>query len=160
MVSPSLGRRLIFALFYIVLPSIINAGIFTSALSASSSFMFTASRILYGLGLRGLAPGWVSHCTKSGVPIAALAVCVRRCFSGASEESNGLYLVLFSFAGVYGCEERIFESLRVSILTNGYQFTTGFSHESYQMKQLVYQYRDSGNVHWVVDHQLDFPSLL
>lgn len=38
--------------------------------------MFTASRILYGLGLRGLAPRWVSYCTKSGVPVAALAVCV------------------------------------------------------------------------------------
>ncbi|KAF9784365.1 general amino acid permease 1 [Thelephora terrestris] len=58
-----------------ILPSIVNAGIFTSALSASSSFMFTASRILYGLGLRGLAPRWVSYCTKGGLPIAALAIC-------------------------------------------------------------------------------------
>jgi len=39
--------------------------------------MFTASRILYGLGVRGLAPRWVAYCNKNGVPVAALGVCVR-----------------------------------------------------------------------------------
>jgi len=72
----SLYRRLTPPPLRLVLPSIVNAGIFTSALSASSSFMFTASRILYGLGLRGQAPRWLSYCTKSGVPVAALGVCV------------------------------------------------------------------------------------
>ena len=38
--------------------------------------MFTASRILYGLGVRGLAPRWVAYCSKNGVPVAALGVCV------------------------------------------------------------------------------------
>ena len=45
--------------------------------------MFTASRILYGLGVRGQAPRWVSYCNKSGVPVAALGVCVCGSLKGA-----------------------------------------------------------------------------
>ena len=54
------------------LPSIINAAVFTSAFSASNSFLFCSSRILYGLSIRGQAPRIFSYCTKNGLPIVAV----------------------------------------------------------------------------------------
>ena len=55
-----------------VLPHIINAAIFTSAFSAGNSFLFCASRVLYGLALRGQAPKIFTYCTRSGLPLAAV----------------------------------------------------------------------------------------
>jgi amino acid transporter len=54
------------------LPHVVNACVFTSAFSAGNSFLFTASRILYGLALRGQAPRVFARCTKAGLPIAAV----------------------------------------------------------------------------------------
>ena len=62
-----------------VLPHIINAGVFTSAFSAGNSFLFCASRVLYGLALRGQAPRIFAYCTKNGLPLAA--VLASSCFS-------------------------------------------------------------------------------
>ena len=59
-----------------VLPSIVNAGIFTSAFSAGNSFLFCSSRILYGLALRGQAPKIFAKCTKNGLPLVAVLFCV------------------------------------------------------------------------------------
>lgn len=56
-----------------VLPSIINAGVMTSAFSAANSFLFCSSRILYGLALRGQAPKIFARCTNSGLPLIAVA---------------------------------------------------------------------------------------
>ncbi|KAI9507038.1 general amino acid permease 1 [Russula earlei] len=61
------------------LPSIINAAIFTSAFSASNSFLFCASRILYGLSIRGQAPKVFTYCTENGLPIISVLFCC--CFS-------------------------------------------------------------------------------
>lgn len=55
-----------------VLPHIINACIFTSAFSAGNSFLFSSSRVLYGLALRGQAPRIFAYCTKGGLPIFAV----------------------------------------------------------------------------------------
>jgi len=61
------------------LPSIINAAIFTSAFSAGNSFLFCASRILYGLSIRGQAPRVFTYCTSNGLPIVSVLFCC--CFS-------------------------------------------------------------------------------
>ena len=55
-----------------VLPAFINACVFTSAFSAGNSFLFSASRILYGLAIRRQAPRILAYCTKNGLPIAAI----------------------------------------------------------------------------------------
>ena len=60
-----------------VLPSVINAAILTSAFSAGNSALFTSSRILYGLSIRGQAPKIFSRVTKGGLPFNAVAFCVR-----------------------------------------------------------------------------------
>ncbi|KIM68252.1 hypothetical protein SCLCIDRAFT_20641 [Scleroderma citrinum Foug A] len=52
--------------------SVINAGLLTSAMSAGNSFLFSASRILYGLALRGQAPGIFGHANCCGVPVPAV----------------------------------------------------------------------------------------
>ncbi|KDQ61931.1 hypothetical protein JAAARDRAFT_526914 [Jaapia argillacea MUCL 33604] len=57
------------------LPSIVNAAIFTSAFSAGNSFLFCASRVLYGLSLRGQAPKFFTYCTKGGLPIYSVLFC-------------------------------------------------------------------------------------
>ncbi|KAJ7663792.1 general amino acid permease 1 [Mycena polygramma] len=53
-------------------PHLVNAGIFTSAFSAASSYLFSSSRVLYGLSIRGQAPKWLAHTTKQGLPIASV----------------------------------------------------------------------------------------
>ena len=59
------------------LPSVINAAVLTSALSAGNSFLFCSSRILYGLALRGQAPRVFARCTKDGLPYVAILFAVR-----------------------------------------------------------------------------------
>jgi len=54
------------------LPSIINAAIMTSALSASIGDCYTASRVLHSMAGKGQAPRFFSKTTKWGAPWAAL----------------------------------------------------------------------------------------
>ncbi|KAG2077105.1 amino acid permease [Suillus decipiens] len=54
------------------LPSIINACLLTSAWSASSSDLYTASRAIYGLAASGNAPKFFLRTTRNGVPYAAV----------------------------------------------------------------------------------------
>jgi amino acid transporter len=80
-----------------VLPSIINAGVLTSAFSAGNSGLYGTSRMLYGLALRGQAPKIFSKTTKKGLPIYSLMVvtlfstlCYMALGSGASTALNWL----------------------------------------------------------------------
>ncbi|KAG6332499.1 hypothetical protein ID866_6592 [Astraeus odoratus] len=52
--------------------SVLNAGLLTSAISAGNSFLFSASRILYGLALRGQAPSFFQIIDRRGVPMPAV----------------------------------------------------------------------------------------
>ncbi|PFH61577.1 hypothetical protein XA68_16927 [Ophiocordyceps unilateralis] len=56
-----------------VLPHIVNAMILTSAFSAGNSYLYCASRSLYGLALEGKAPKMMTVCTKKGVPVYCVA---------------------------------------------------------------------------------------
>ncbi|CAK5279002.1 unnamed protein product [Mycena citricolor] len=56
-----------------VLPSIINAGVLTSAFSAGSSGLYGTSRKLYGMALRGQAPRIFAKTTPGGLPMVSLA---------------------------------------------------------------------------------------
>jgi amino acid transporter len=57
------------------LPSIINACLLTSAWSASSSDLYTASRAIYGLAAAGNAPKCFLKTTRSGLPYFAVLFC-------------------------------------------------------------------------------------
>ncbi|KAI0159985.1 amino acid permease/ SLC12A domain-containing protein [Hypoxylon sp. FL1284] len=52
-----------------VLPHIVNAMVLTAAFSAGNSYVYCASRSLYGLALEGKAPKFLIKCTRKGVPI-------------------------------------------------------------------------------------------
>ncbi|KAG5982687.1 hypothetical protein E4U55_001532 [Claviceps digitariae] len=52
-----------------VLPHVVNALILTAAFSAGNSFVYCASRSLYGLALEGRAPKFLTICTSKGVPL-------------------------------------------------------------------------------------------
>jgi len=60
-----------------VFPHIINACVFSSAFSSGNAILFGASRLLYGLALRGQAPKIFTRCTKDGLPFLAILVSVR-----------------------------------------------------------------------------------
>lgn len=57
----------------LVLPSIINAVVLTSALSAGNSFFYASTRILYATALDGKAPRFLQF-EKFGVPYACVIV--------------------------------------------------------------------------------------
>lgn len=57
-----------------VLPHIVNAMVLTSVFSAGNSYVFCASRTLYGLALEGKMPRFLTKCTRSGVPIYCVSV--------------------------------------------------------------------------------------
>lgn len=52
-----------------VLPHIVNALVLASAFSAGNSYVYCASRSLFGLALEGKAPKFFTRCTRNGVPI-------------------------------------------------------------------------------------------
>lgn len=52
-----------------VMPHVVNALVLTAAFSAGNSFVYCASRSLYGLALEGKAPRFLTTCTRNGVPI-------------------------------------------------------------------------------------------
>lgn len=55
-----------------VLPDVVNAVILTAAFSAGNSYVYCASRSLYGLALEGKAPRVFRRCNRHGVPYAAV----------------------------------------------------------------------------------------
>ena len=63
-----------------VLPHIVNALVLASAFSAGNSYMYCASRSLFGLALEGKAPKLFTKTNRVGVPyycvVAVLAVCL------------------------------------------------------------------------------------
>ncbi|KAK3055611.1 hypothetical protein LTR09_003532 [Extremus antarcticus] len=61
-----------------IFPHIVNALLMTSIFSAGNTYTYAAVRSLYGLALEGRAPGFLTYCTKNGVPIWCF--CVVMCF--------------------------------------------------------------------------------
>ncbi|KAM3070855.1 hypothetical protein ACMFMG_009773 [Clarireedia jacksonii] len=57
-----------------VLPHITNALLVTSIFSAGNSYVYCATRTLYGLSLDGHAPRFLRKCTRRGVPIYCFAI--------------------------------------------------------------------------------------
>ena len=54
------------------LPSIVNAGILTSAWSSGNSYLFMSSRSLYSLAMAGHAPKIFRRCNRYGLPVYAV----------------------------------------------------------------------------------------
>ena len=87
------------------LPHVVNAGVFTSAFSTGNAFLYTSSRVLYGLALRGQAPRVFIKCTKNGLPWVAVVTCSAfglLAFLNISSTSAQAFTWLVSLSAV-GC---------------------------------------------------------
>lgn len=88
-----------------VLNHIINAVILTSATSAGNSFLYSASRILYSLSSRGLAPKQFTKINRFGVPyncVAALSVFGLLSYLNVSSSSANVFAWLSNISTISG----------------------------------------------------------
>ncbi|KAI9567716.1 general amino acid permease [Boletus coccyginus] len=88
-----------------VLPSIINAVLITSAFSSANTFIFSSSRILFGLAVQGKAPKIFATCTESGLPwVAAIASWLFSflAFMNLAESSSTVFSWFVSLATMCG----------------------------------------------------------
>lgn len=76
------------------LPHIVNALVLTAVYSAGNSYVYCASRTLYGLALEGKMPRFLARCTKRGVPIYCVAVTLAISASAFLQVSNNAAIVL------------------------------------------------------------------
>jgi amino acid transporter len=83
-----------------VLPDIVNAIVLASAFSAGNSYVYCASRSLYGLALEGKAPRFLTKCTKQGVPVYCVAVTLAIALLSFLQVSNNAAVVLNWFGNL------------------------------------------------------------
>jgi yeast amino acid transporter len=76
------------------LPHLVNVLIMLSVFSAGNSYVFCASRVLYGLALERKAPRFLTKCTKSGVPIYCVLVTLAIALLAFMQVSNNSAVVL------------------------------------------------------------------
>lgn len=85
-----------------VLPDIVNALILSACLSAGNSYVFCASRSLFGLALEGRAPRVLTRCTKDGVPIYCVLLVLAISLISFLQVSSGSAVVLTWFVSIVG----------------------------------------------------------
>lgn len=83
-----------------VLPHIVNAMVLGSAFSAGNSYMYCASRSLFGLALEGKAPRFFTRCTKNGVPIYCVGAVLLLSLLSFLQVSNDASVVLSWFVNL------------------------------------------------------------
>lgn len=72
-----------------VLPHLVNALLITSIFSAGNTYVYCATRTLYGMGLEGRAPHIFSKTTKSGVPVYSFLVVIAFSFLSFLQINQG-----------------------------------------------------------------------
>ncbi|PLB33996.1 putative general amino acid permease (Agp2) [Aspergillus candidus] len=90
-----------------VLPHIVNAMVLGAAFSAGNSYVYCASRSLYGLALDGKAPRIFTKCTKSGVPINCVGVVLVIALLAFLQVSNSASVVLQWFVNLVTASQLI-----------------------------------------------------
>ncbi|KAF8420435.1 general amino acid permease AGP2 [Tirmania nivea] len=90
-----------------VLPHIVNALVLTAAFSAGNSYVFCASRSLYGLALEGKAPRVLTKCTKQGVPVYCVLVVLVIGLLSFLQVSNSAAVVLSWFVSLVTASQLI-----------------------------------------------------
>ncbi|KAF2745128.1 hypothetical protein M011DRAFT_149509 [Sporormia fimetaria CBS 119925] len=90
-----------------VLPHIVNAMVLASAFSAGNSYVYCASRSLFGLALEGKAPKVLTKCTKQGVPIYCVLVVLLIALLSFLQLSSGSAVVLQWFVNLVTASQLI-----------------------------------------------------
>ncbi|KGQ01400.1 hypothetical protein PAAG_11864 [Paracoccidioides lutzii Pb01] len=83
-----------------VLPHIVNAMILGAAFSAGNSYVYCASRSLFGLALEGKAPRIFTKCNKHGVPIYCVGLVLLISLLSFLQVSNNAAIVLNWFVSL------------------------------------------------------------
>lgn len=90
-----------------ILPDIVNSMVLASAFSAGNSYVYCASRSLYGLALEGKAPKILRKCTKSGVPVYCVIVTLAIALLSFLQVSNNAAIVLTWFVSLVTASQLI-----------------------------------------------------
>lgn len=90
-----------------VLPHIVNAMVLTAAFSAGNSYVYCASRSLFGLALEGKAPKIFTKCTRNGVPIYTVVAVLLISLLSFLQVSNDAAIVLQWFVSLVTASQLI-----------------------------------------------------
>ncbi|KAF2272613.1 putative general amino acid permease [Westerdykella ornata] len=90
-----------------VLPHIVNAMVLGAAFSAGNSYVYCASRSLYGLALEGKAPKFLTRCTKQGVPVYCVAIVLLIALLSFLQLGSGSAVVLQWFVNLVTASQLI-----------------------------------------------------
>ncbi|TPX12022.1 uncharacterized protein E0L32_007325 [Thyridium curvatum] len=90
-----------------VLPDIVNAMVLTAAFSAGNSYVYCASRSLYGMALEGKAPRFMTRCTRKGVPVYCVAFVLLLALLSFLQVSNSASVVLQWFVNLVTASQLI-----------------------------------------------------
>ncbi|KAJ5665645.1 uncharacterized protein N7477_008093 [Penicillium maclennaniae] len=90
-----------------LLPHVVNAVVLTASFSAGNSYVYCASRCLYGLALERKAPRFLTKCTQQGVPIYCVAVVLLIALLSFLQVSNGASVVLNWFVNLVTASQLI-----------------------------------------------------
>jgi amino acid transporter len=90
-----------------VLPDIVNAMVLSAAFSAGNSYVYCASRSLFGLALEGKAPAFLTYCTRRGVPVYCVAVVLAFALLSFLQVSNNAAVVLQWFVNLVTASQLI-----------------------------------------------------
>lgn len=90
-----------------VLPHIVNAMVLTAAFSAGNSYVYCASRSLYGLALEGKAPKFFTICTRKGVPLYCVIFVLLIALLSFLQLSNNTAVVLDWFVSLVTASQLI-----------------------------------------------------
>ncbi|EGC41999.1 amino acid permease [Histoplasma capsulatum var. duboisii H88] len=83
-----------------VLPHIVNAMVLGAAFSAGNSYVYCASRSLFGLALEGKAPRIFTKCNSNGVPIYCVSLVLLIALLSFLQVSNEASVVLDWFVSL------------------------------------------------------------
>ncbi|KAF6221077.1 hypothetical protein HO133_002758 [Letharia lupina] len=90
-----------------VLPDIVNALVLSAAFSAGNSYVYCASRSLFGLALDGKAPKIFTRCTRSGVPVYCVLLVLALSLLSFLQVSSGPAVVLQWFVNLVTASQLI-----------------------------------------------------
>ncbi|KAE8144684.1 amino acid permease-domain-containing protein [Aspergillus avenaceus] len=119
-----------------ILPHIVNAMVLGAAFSAGNSYVYCASRCLYGLSLDGKAPRIFRKCTKSGVPIYCVGLVLLIALLAFLQVSNSAAVVLQWFVNLVTASQLI----NFSVVTFSYtRFRKALIAQNIPRSSLPYQ---------------------
>lgn len=128
-----------------ILPHIINAAVLMSAFSAGNSYVFCASRTLYGLSLDGRAPKFFRKCSKRGVPYYSVAIVLAIALLSFLSVNKSSTIVLTWFVNLVTASQLI----NFAVMVTAYlRFRKAFQVQGISRSELPYTSRFNPYTAW------------